>query len=621
VNRCFALVGLLALLISGTAAAARPANSVSQSIKDGSTLSGSIMWTATPAPSGRVSSVHFFIDGVNKWTANRSPYQFNGYPNGQFDTTTLSNGSHTLRVSATWSRKATASNSVTVTVTNGNPPPPPPADHQPVAAFTFSPASPVDGSPVNFDASSSLCEDAPCTYQWEDDGPDGPGGTQWPLGSGKQISFTFNNCPCVVRARLNMTDVDGDAATTMQQIDVGSGAPPPPPPSGDTANLWVDNNGGSCTRSGSAVSYTAGDANSCSGAAALDAAYHAAQRGDTVGVVATSYPSLNGISYDASKDAGSGVVAFVAQGGSSPNLGSVGIYGARHVELNGLTVSYLTVGNGNQNATSCGSDDVTLRNLKGKMFLLSGYVCHVNVLGGSYGPSVDEHTTIGPNGFGGTAAGPHDILIDGVSIHDVSTSRTPGVHTECFQIFGSWGSAYNVRNITIRNSKFGPCPADSGGSGTVTGGVAMGGVNGFLRFQNNWIGSGTNIGLALSYQIENLTVDYNSSVRGTAFNNDYASVCGAGCGPYTFRGNYMRDVGCSTRSSYAYNVWQGAACSSTDSNVTSLDFVNTAGFDLHLTATANAINRGDPAIYPSNDIDGGSRPMGGRADAGADEKG
>ena len=121
-NRYVALVGLLALLISGTAFTARPAKSVSQSIRDGSTLSGSITWTASPTPSGGVSSIHFFIDGVDKWTEKSSPYQFNGAPNGQLDTTTLSNGSHTFRVTATWSRRATASDSETVAVSNTAPP-------------------------------------------------------------------------------------------------------------------------------------------------------------------------------------------------------------------------------------------------------------------------------------------------------------------------------------------------------------------------------------------------------------------------------------------------------------------------------------------------------------------
>jgi hypothetical protein len=42
--------------------------------------------------------------------------------------------------------------------------------------------------------------------------------------------------------------------------------------------------------------------------------------------------------------------------------------------------------------------------------------------------------------------------------------------------------------------------------------------------------------------------------------------------------------------------------------------------DLHLTSSSAAINAGDPNVYPTGDIDRQARPMGTRADAGADEK-
>ena len=43
--------------------------------------------------------------------------------------------------------------------------------------------------------------------------------------------------------------------------------------------------------------------------------------------------------------------------------------------------------------------------------------------------------------------------------------------------------------------------------------------------------------------------------------------------------------------------------------------------NLHLSAGAAAINVGDPTSYPSQDIDGQTRPNGNTADAGADEAG
>ena len=81
------------------------------------------------------------------------------------------------------------------------------------AAFTVSPANPRVGQTVTFDASGSSCNGGCSSYTWEDDGPDGPGGTQWPLGTGKvlQRSFTAAGDPTkyvrlIVRAADGSTD-------------------------------------------------------------------------------------------------------------------------------------------------------------------------------------------------------------------------------------------------------------------------------------------------------------------------------------------------------------------------------------------------------------------------------
>jgi hypothetical protein len=112
---------------------------------------------------------------------------------------------------------------------DGCPPhvPPPPGDHTPVAAFTYSPIDLLTGRAVVFDASASTCEDAPCTYTWADDGPDGPGGTQWPLGTGPSLTFTFRVVG-TKNVRVTVTDADGDTDTTVKSVSVASSAAPPP---------------------------------------------------------------------------------------------------------------------------------------------------------------------------------------------------------------------------------------------------------------------------------------------------------------------------------------------------------------------------------------------------------
>jgi hypothetical protein len=115
---------------------------------------------------------------------------------------------------------------------------PPPSDHQPAAAYTATPASPTAGKPVSFDASGATCADTPCTYAWEDDGPDGSAGDQWPLGSGRTMSFTFQEAG-VKNVRLNVTDADGDKATTMKAITVAAAGSKPPPADTTAPNTTI----------------------------------------------------------------------------------------------------------------------------------------------------------------------------------------------------------------------------------------------------------------------------------------------------------------------------------------------------------------------------------------------
>ena len=76
-------------------AAAASSWSVSSTILDGTTISGQVLWQATPSlPTTSVNNVQFFIDGSLKATDFSSPYNYN--TNGTLDTTKLSQGLHVL---------------------------------------------------------------------------------------------------------------------------------------------------------------------------------------------------------------------------------------------------------------------------------------------------------------------------------------------------------------------------------------------------------------------------------------------------------------------------------------------------------------------------------------------
>jgi hypothetical protein len=118
----FSVLAALALILVVQAQAARPLN-VSQSVKQGQTLSGQIAWTASVSgPKSSSITVTFAVDGVVRSTDSSNPYAYNG--GGTFDTSTLSDGSHTFTVTARTS-SGTATNTATATVQNTPAPPPP----------------------------------------------------------------------------------------------------------------------------------------------------------------------------------------------------------------------------------------------------------------------------------------------------------------------------------------------------------------------------------------------------------------------------------------------------------------------------------------------------------------
>jgi hypothetical protein len=117
---CVALASLIGIAANG-AAAQPPARATIAFVSpaDGQTLSGKVTWQVNV---GDVTptSVTFLIDGAAKWTEYYAPYSFNG-DNGQLDTTTLSNGRHTLSVNVAAPKGPDQSSATTVTTSNGTP--------------------------------------------------------------------------------------------------------------------------------------------------------------------------------------------------------------------------------------------------------------------------------------------------------------------------------------------------------------------------------------------------------------------------------------------------------------------------------------------------------------------
>jgi PKD domain len=105
----------------------------------------------------------------------------------------------------------------------------------PTAGFAYSPSTPTVGKPVSFNATSSTCADAPCTYEWSDDGSNvRPATVLWPLGSGQTMSFTFHEVGTKY-VRLVITNAAGKSATVEHNVAVAAESSTPPEETKETA--------------------------------------------------------------------------------------------------------------------------------------------------------------------------------------------------------------------------------------------------------------------------------------------------------------------------------------------------------------------------------------------------
>jgi PKD domain len=102
----------------------------------------------------------------------------------------------------------------------------------PTARYTYSPANPVAGQTTMFDGSASSCDRQPCSYRWQDDGPDGPGGANTALGTGMTLSHSFLQAGAKY-VRLTVTNRRGLSSAIVNTINVAAPAPPPAPACSD----------------------------------------------------------------------------------------------------------------------------------------------------------------------------------------------------------------------------------------------------------------------------------------------------------------------------------------------------------------------------------------------------
>lgn len=379
----------------------------------------------------------------------------------------------------------------------------------PVASFTYSPSEPVTGQVVTFDGSRSTCASTPCTYAWSDDGSDGSGGTNWPLGTGPVLTFTFNGAGTKY-VRLTVTGADSQTATVEHNVMVDSSPPTAlvntaAPAISGTATQGQTLSGSNGSWSGSPTSYASqwrqcdssgANCTNITGATSGSYTLSAGDVGDTLKFVVTATNA------GGSSSATSAASAVVASGGSSGSC-SVTLSSLTNVNasLTSGAVVCLTAGTyGQVSITTTPSSNATLTaapgahvvvgavNIAGSNITVSQLHSTGTINVGSGGPypgyshDVIDHNEVGPtNGYGisvmsatstpssfitisnnkihdtsttseGDAIrldGWHDITITGNDIYNIKECAGNGCHTDTLQ---SYQGGVSTSNLTITNN-------------------------------------------------------------------------------------------------------------------------------------------------------------------------
>lgn len=387
--------------------------------------------------------------------------------------------------------------------------------------------------------------------------------------------------------------------------------------SGPSANLWVDSDGGRCSRSGEKVPYR-----SATACASIDAAWDACRPGDRIAMGPGVYgpQTITG-----NKNAPGCVVD-----GRRTTIGGLDTSGA-FFTLEDVTID---VGTAKQEGWKDRASNVTLKNvdLHGPFVTVDIYrVSNVRWLGGELGVAGRD----GGRRVCGEDAQPvqlgeaDHIVFSGVRFHPQDADLTPsscssnGQHLEMIRIDG--GTSF----FTLRDSTFDSGDHSNTASVFIT--EPGGSIDPHdLTFENNFFGTnGAAVGTFQSHQ------NVSPCVRFTFAYNTFLTTPGAFECPSAVGVRWIGNLGPLPPGPVCFgsrvdNVWQDTNRDNCGNDKwvtgprerTNLLGLGADGF--HLTGRSPAIDAGEASGYcidklRARDHDGARRQIGIRCDAGADE--